>query len=77
MTLTLFVTDNCKACERVKRQVSELVRNKEGISFIVENINSYNSKHVVVVPALFVNDELYSYGDINRKKFLKIINDIS
>ncbi len=77
MTLTLFVTENCKACERVTKQISELIRNKKGISFIVEDINSYNSKNIVIVPALFVNDELYSYGDVNKGRLLKLIDGIA
>lgn len=77
MTLTLFVTDNCKSCERVTRQISELIRGKGGISFTIENINFYNSKNIIVVPALFVNDELYSYGDINKSRLLKLIEGIA
>jgi len=73
MNLTLFVTDNCNACERVREHLSNILKDRENISFYVENINYSPNKNILIVPALYVNDELYSYGDLNEEKFLKII----
>lgn len=71
MTLTLFVTDNCKACERVKNQLYKLLAERKDIPLLIENINLKKSKNIVIVPALYVDEELYSLGDINEEKFLK------
>ncbi|MGA7838912.1 MAG: thioredoxin family protein [Ignavibacteriaceae bacterium] len=75
MNLTLFVTDNCNACERVRKHLTNILKEHENISFYVENIKYTPNKSILIVPALYVNDELYSYGDLDEEKFLKIIEN--
>ena len=74
MTLTLFVTDNCKACDRVKNQLKRLLADRNDVPLYIENINHNNNNNVVIVPALYLNEELYALGDLNEEKFLKRIN---
>ena len=70
MNITLFITDDCLSCRRVKNQLKELLRNKKEINFLVEDIKQVNSNGVIIVPALFIDDELYSYGDMDEDKFM-------
>ncbi len=71
MNITLFITDHCLSCQRVKNQLKELLRNRKEINFLVEDIKQVNSNGVIIVPALFIDDELYSYGDLDEEKFLE------
>jgi len=71
MNITLFITDQCLSCQRVKNQLKELLRNRKEINFLVEDIKQVNSNGVIIVPALFIDDELYSYGDLEEDKFIE------
>ncbi len=71
MNITLFITDDCLSCRRVKNQLKELLRNRKEIIFLVEDIKQVNSNGVIIVPALFIDDELYSYGDLDEDKFIE------
>ncbi len=71
MNITLFITDHCLSCQRVKNQLKELLRHRKEINFLVEDIKQVNSNGVIIVPALFIDDELYSYGDLDEDKFIE------
>jgi predicted thioredoxin/glutaredoxin len=71
MNITLFITDNCLSCQRVENQLKELLRNRKEINFLVEDIKKVESNGIIIVPAVFVNDELYSYGDLDEDKFIE------
>ena len=71
MNITLFTTDNCLSCQRVENQLKELLRNRKEINLLVEDIKKVNSNGIIIAPAVFVNDELYSYGDLDEEKFLE------
>jgi len=70
MNITLFITDNCLSCQRVENQIKKLLRNREEINLLIEDIKKVNSNGIIIVPAVFVNDKLYSYGDLDEEKFL-------
>lgn len=71
MNITLFITGNCLSCRRVENQLKELLNNRKEINLLVENIKKVNSNGIIIAPALFIDDELYSYGDLNEDKFLE------
>lgn len=71
MNITLFVTDNCLTCRRAENQLKELLRNRKEINLLIEDIKKVNSNGIIIAPAVFVNDELYSYGDLDEEKFLE------
>ncbi|GAB4293481.1 MAG: hypothetical protein Kow0098_14380 [Ignavibacteriaceae bacterium] len=73
MKITLYVSDNCCSCNRVRDQILALIKNQENLEFSVENINKIKSKGIFIVPALFIEDELYAYGDISKTKFLNYL----
>ncbi len=75
MNITLFVTKNCPACKRVKAQVEWLLGNRKDINLTVEDLQETRPEGIVIVPALFIDDELYSYGEIDEVKFLERVGD--
>ncbi|PIW70303.1 MAG: hypothetical protein COW08_02575 [Ignavibacteriales bacterium CG12_big_fil_rev_8_21_14_0_65_30_8] len=76
MILTLYVTDNCKACERVKNQLKSLLQDRKDVTLFIENIIKKNIKNILIVPALYIDEELYVLGDINEEKFLNRLKNI-
>ncbi len=74
MDLTLIIKNNCDACTRVERRLKNLAKRKKEILLSVINIKNIEKPITPIVPALFVNQELYSYGDINKKKLLEYLN---
>lgn len=70
MNITLFITDNCLSCQRVENQIKKLLRDRKEINLLIEDIKKVNSNGIIIVPAVFVNDNLYSYGDLDEEKFL-------
>ena len=73
MTLTLFIADECQACARVQKQVTDITKKSNNLSLQIENIKECPNNNILIVPALYIEDELYAYGDINEKRFLKRI----
>lgn len=69
MNITLFITDNCLSCQRVENQLKKLLENRNHITFLIEDIKKVNSNGIIIAPALFIDDELYSYGDLDEEKF--------
>jgi glutaredoxin len=75
MDLTLIVKNNCDACTRVKRVIKNLAKKKKEILLSVINIKDLEKQITPIVPALFVNQKLYSYGDINEEKLLVYLKE--
>ena len=73
MNITLLVTKNCPACKRVKSQVEWLLENRKDINITIEDLQETRPEGIVIVPALFIDDELYSYGEIEEEKFLEYL----
>lgn len=70
MDLTLIVQDNCNACSRVERMLRNLVKRNNEIIMSVINIKNLSNPKTLICPALFINQELYSYGDFNEDKLI-------
>jgi len=70
MNLTLVVTKNCTACKRVEAQLKQLISKKGNLNLIVTDINNFKKRGIVIVPALFIEDELFCYGDVNEAKLI-------
>ncbi len=70
MNLTLVVANNCNTCIRAEEHLKKLASEKQDISLSVVNINDYKGKGIVIVPALLINDELFSYGDVDEAKLI-------
>ncbi|KAB2846009.1 MAG: hypothetical protein F9K45_02780 [Melioribacteraceae bacterium] len=75
MLLTLVINDNCKSCVRAEKDLQDLAVQYPSILLRIVNINSFYEKKVAITPALFLNEELFSYGDIDKSKLIAIITD--
>lgn len=74
MNLNLIVTKDCTACKRAEAQLRKFVSRNAGLNLLITDINDFKKRGIVIVPALFIEDELFSYGDVNETKLiLKVI----
>lgn len=74
MYLRLIVSDNCNACEKAKEQLQKITIANPKISLDVIHINVLKDRRIFITPALLVDDELFSYGDIDEGKLLSKLN---
>jgi len=59
---------------RTEKALKSFVRSRSEIDFSIQNFRSYHKKLFFITPALLVNDELFSYGDINFEKLEQHLN---
>lgn len=74
MDLTLIIKDNCGACRRVEAVLKELSKKRSEILLSVINIKDINNFSTQIVPSLYINQKLYSYGDINEQRLVVYLN---
>jgi len=75
MKLSLIVTEDCAACKRAETSLRKLINRYNGAAFEVININEYNGNSIAIVPALLINEEIFSFGEIEENKLLKILSN--
>jgi hypothetical protein len=51
--------------------LEKVATGRKNIRLYVEDIKEAQSKGIVIAPAIFIEDELYAYGDIDEDKFLE------
>jgi len=73
MTLHLFIAKHCCTCNRVRNDLEKMTENNKNIQVIISDISKEQNPRVAIVPALFVNDELYAYGEFDLNKFKKLL----
>ena len=56
--------------------MSNLKLNGRKLSFGTTNIADSTVNVIPIVPALFVNDKLFSYGDVNTEKLTEYIGGL-
>jgi hypothetical protein len=76
MDLTLVVKDNCTACFRVEKALKNLAKGRNEILLSVINIKDLTVSKTHICPALYVNHELYSYGDFNKDKLITYLTKL-
>ena len=70
MNFDLVVAEKCCACERVEKELLHFTNNKKHITFKV-SIQNLSKHKTSIVPSLFINGKLFSYGDVNIKQLNK------
>jgi predicted thioredoxin/glutaredoxin len=75
MNLTLIVTKNCNSCKRVETQLKEFAE-RDNINLIITDLNDSKRRGIIIVPALFINDDLFSYGDVDETKLKSELKNI-
>lgn len=73
MTLRLIYSDNCEACIRAKKTLNTLKHSHPNLDIETIHINSLKIVRLSITPALFIDDVLFSYGDIDKNRLLKKI----
>ncbi len=75
MTLHLFIANKCCTCTRVRDNLERIAENNSKVTVIISDIAKEQHPPVAIVPALFVDDELYAYGEFDLIKFQKLIEN--
>ena len=73
MNFTLFITANCSACKKVENNLKAISKSNSNIILQIESIEKENPKNIIIVPALFIEDKLFSYGEVNYCKLLNYV----
>jgi hypothetical protein len=76
MNLKLLVTKDCNACKRVGAQLKLLTSRNSDLNLIITDINDFKKIGIVIAPALFIEDELFCYGDVNETKLILKITEL-
>lgn len=74
MYLTLVISDDCDACERAKIKLNKIKIDYPKIVTNIININKSSNKGILITPALLIDEELFSYGDIDENKLIPKIS---
>lgn len=72
MKLTLIISDNCETCVRTRATLISFVNLYSDIELIIQHINEIEI-NLAIVPALFINNELFCYGEIDKNQIDKIL----
>lgn len=75
INITVYVTSHCSTCKRVVSTLQSFSEYEPSISIIIIDITNSVSL-VSVVPAIFLNEELYCYGEIDKVKLSTKINKL-
>lgn len=67
--VTVYISEKCSVCSRVVSNVRRIFQNYSFIKYEVKNVTELNNK-CSIVPALYINNELYCYGEFEDKKLL-------
>jgi hypothetical protein len=76
MHISLIVTDNCKSCERAEQTLLMFQKDYPHIETSIYNRIKFKKFSIQITPALLINDEIFSYGDIDKEKLISKINDL-
>ena len=76
MNLTLIISDNCEACDRAKKTLEEVLNNNTSINLTTIHKEKFTGKMISIIPALLINDKIFSYGDIDTDRLLKKIHGV-
>lgn len=64
----VYISKDCATCQSVIDSIKPIVNKFYKFSFKIVDI-SRQELSISIVPAIFINDELYCYGQVDKKKF--------
>ena len=74
--LELIIAEDCSVCKKAEEELISYSEEKAFVEFkSVPQINS--ERNTVIVPSLFINGKLFSYGKIDKAKIDSKIKQIS
>ncbi len=68
MHLTLYITEGCPACVRAEKKVKNVLAQNNSITLSIKKIEDENPPRVFIVPALFIDDDLFLYGEVDSDR---------
>lgn len=74
MQITLIISEDCKACDRAKVIIEEFYHNHPNLNIEIIDINFCDDRRISITPALLIDRQLFSYGDIDEAKLSKKLN---
>ncbi|MBU0474547.1 MAG: hypothetical protein KKF62_10315 [Bacteroidetes bacterium] len=79
MDFDLVVSKNCCACTRAEKDLEKFIMHRDFIKFkkVLQNKSKYET---VIVPSLFIDGKLFSYGEIDlirlEKKMISLLKKV-
>lgn len=70
--LIIYVADNCKACTKAVTSAKAIIDNLPNVTLKIKNIREAK-RGVTIVPAVFFNQTLFCYGELDEVKLIKLI----
>ena len=70
--IVIYTAENCSTCERVVSSVKSITQEFSNTELKIKNISEHKGK-TLIVPAVFVNNRLFCYGELTKEKLLKQI----
>lgn len=68
MELKLIVAENCPACVRAETSIRKIACNYANVFMSVVDASEFTGMPISIVPALLIDDVLFSYGDVDEEK---------
>ncbi|MCP5062508.1 MAG: hypothetical protein GY936_08600 [Ignavibacteriae bacterium] len=75
ININVYVANNCPACKRAVAILQSFSYYNSRIKIGVINIESSKTP-ISIVPAVYLNDELYCFGEIDKSKLRKKVNNL-
>lgn len=72
VNLIVYVTNNCDACKRAISSAHSIQSKFDNVHLEIKNIANVKSK-VAIVPAIFINQNLFCYGEFDVTKLINAI----
>ena len=73
--LIIYVSENCTTCTKVVASAKEMTSSLNNVKVEVKKLTDLNGK-IVISPAVFLNNELFCYGEIDQQNLLKKVESI-
>lgn len=74
MKLSLIITQNCSACIRAEAALRDIAMRYPNVYYNIIDEKEYKGTGISILPALIIDDELFSYGDIDESNLLSSIS---
>ena len=71
--LEIYISENCETCNRVVLFAEQFSKIYSNINLKIININQ-SEKSLSIVPAIFINQKLFCYGEFDKNKILEEIS---
>jgi len=75
VNINIYVANNCPACKRVVAILQSFSYYNSRTKVTVINIEKSDAP-VTIVPAVYLNDELYCLGEVNQSKLKQKISKL-